>query len=93
MKHHFTKEQMLKSLKRDIDQAVGTGLKMTVTILGGNRCPQANKINGMELTMEEVLQNTILPYKNCTRDTFCICCYLFHCVRDENGSLTEHQYK
>lgn len=81
----YTKEMHLDNLKRDINQVKAGGLLCEVTILGGNRCKQAIEINGTRMSFDEMIKNKPLPYKYCSRDPICICCYLFHPLRDENG--------
>jgi len=78
----YTIEMHLANLKRDIDQAKKTELKLNAVIIGSKCCSECDKIDGLKLPFEEILQNPILPYHKCLREPFCICCYAFETLRD-----------
>jgi hypothetical protein len=83
----FSRQEYLNCLKRDIDQAKKTGLKLNATLITKGCCSECDKIDGKELTFEEVLSTNPLPYKNCIRENGCICCYGFKTMRDKDGRL------
>lgn len=76
----------------DLQNAASTGLKVEAGIIGGNRCPEAEKINGKRFPLSVMLESSLLPYDKCTRDGGCICCYGFHTLRDSNDRLIQHEY-
>ena len=75
-----------------IEQGKGTGLKLTVEILGGNRCWQAMELNGKTFPFEDILLKSILPYKSCKRIGGCNCSYALIPQRGEDGKLINQQY-
>lgn len=84
---NYTLEIHLANLKRDIDQAKNTGLKLHAFIIGGNCCSACDELHGLRFPFEQILKNPILPYHKCLRQPFCICCYGFEGIRDKNGRL------
>lgn len=88
----YTLEMHLENLKRNIDQAKDSGLKLNVFIIGTKCCSECDKVNGLTFPFEELLQKPFLPFDKCLRKPFCICCYGFQALRDENGTLIEKQY-
>ena len=76
-----------EAIKRDIDQAKHSRLKLQVEILGGNRCRQAEQLNGKIYTLESIVKRSILPYAECERIGGCNCTYLFQPMRDAEGKL------
>lgn len=88
----YTKQMHLANLQRDIEQAKKLGLKLNVFIIGNKCCAECDKINETKMPFENVLANPILPYIKCSRNPFCICCYGFEPLRDENNILIETTY-
>ncbi len=88
----YTLSEHLSNLNKSIQNASSTNLKMNAVIIGSKCCEECDKINELKIPFEEVLENPILPYKKCTRKAFCICCYGFEYLRDENGVLIEKKY-
>lgn len=93
--HHEEKDStaikrlMHKSeLKR---QALG-GYKINVEIICGNRCNQAKEIDGKIFPLEDMLKETLLPYKKCKRIGGCNCLYGYHMVMDENDKAIDYKY-
>jgi hypothetical protein len=89
---NYTVEMHLANLKRDIEQAKNSGLKLNATIIGSKCCSECDKIDGSKFPFEQILQKPILPYHKCLRKPFCICCYGFEPLRDENQKLIETKY-
>lgn len=81
----FTEEQRDAALKRDIEHAQNSKIKLNAIIIATGCCDECMKLDGKEFSLEQVINENILPQKNCTRFNFCICCYGFKSVRDENG--------
>lgn len=80
-------KEYVDCLTRDLEQAKKSNLKLNVSFITKGCCLECDKLNGIGLSLEEVLKTKPLPYKNCTRELGCICCYGFHCIRDVNGRL------
>lgn len=89
---NYTLEMHLSDLKRDIEQAKNSGLKMNAVILGSKCCSGCDEIDGLKFPFEQILRNPVLPYHKCLRQPFCICCYGFHPLRDENHRLIKTKY-
>ena len=80
-------KEYVDCLNRDLRQAEKSNLKLNAFFITKGCCKECDKLHGIELSLEEILKTKLLPYKNCTRESGCICCYGFHCVRDPNGRL------
>ena len=61
--------------------------RTNVMIIGGERCPAAEAVNGMVVPIEEALVQQPIPYGQCSRPLGCICNYGFHGERDLEGKL------
>ncbi|MEJ7822054.1 MAG: hypothetical protein WKF85_07010 [Chitinophagaceae bacterium] len=83
----YTKKMHLANLKRDMDNAKSTGLKLNVSFIVSHCCAECDKLQELKIPIEELLKNPILPYRECIRKPFCICCYGFEPVSDENNRL------
>lgn len=83
----YTLSQHKEYLKKNIEKAIATGLRLNVTIIANGCCKECDKIHGVEMPLEEFLQSQLLPYNKCIRKPFCICDIGFEGRRDVNGRL------
>ena len=101
---NYTIKEHQKYLDKQIAYAETSGNKMIVAVISGYNetyqsysCCKAcyEKLNGIEIDIEDYKTNPILPYNNCTRkndnphskNKFCICDLGFSAKRDENGNI------
>lgn len=86
---NFTKEERDFYLRRSIESALKTNLKLTAVIIGTKCCKECDKINEKRIPLEELVKSPFLPYNKCIRKPFCICCYGFDVDRDESGNVID----
>ena len=101
---NYTIKEHQKYLDKQIAYAETSGNKMIVSVITGfNETYQSysccktcyEKLNGIEMDIEEYKINPILPHNECTRkkdnphskNKFCICDLGFRSKRDENGNI------
>jgi hypothetical protein len=58
-----------------------------VHVIGTKCCENCNKIDGIVLTIEQAIEQNLLPYKECTRNGGCICLYTSIMVTGNDGRL------
>ena len=81
----YTIEEHLSDLENSIINAKSSGLKLDAIIIGTHCCPECDKIDKLTLPLDTIIKEPILPYSLCTRKPFCICCYGFIPLRDDNN--------
>ena len=88
----YTKRQHAASLKLSIKQAKKSGLKLNALIIANGCCIECDKIDNLTFPFVELNNKPVIPFDKCIRKPFCICCYGFSPVRDENGRLISEKY-
>lgn len=71
----------------DLESGLSLGFEMEFVIIGVNDCEESKKISCKHITVEQALQNNIIPYENCTRRQGCACLMSLIPKRDANGNL------
>lgn len=61
--------------------------KKSVEIVSNACCENCVELSTRTYEIEYLLKEKLLPYKNCTRNSGCNCCYIFKGVEDNNGRL------
>ncbi|MDG4951336.1 hypothetical protein NLM59_10390 [Weeksellaceae bacterium KMM 9724] len=61
-------------------------VELEVAIIGAPDCIQGRKLNKKMISVEEALENTIIPYDECSRGA-CMCMYSVVSKHDSDGSL------
>lgn len=96
--NYWNEKERDRLLNSSIQNARDSNLKLNVKIIGTKCCTECDEINGTIVSLEEYLNNPILPYHRCTRHslpnpphsaTFCICTLGFEPLRDSNGRLID----
>jgi hypothetical protein len=69
----------------DLILAEDENYKMRAQIIGSKCCDECDKLDGLNMPIEDAIMNQPLPVPNCTKTTGCACCYGFSVERDLRG--------
>lgn len=71
----------------DLLRASTNRFKMTATLMTSQCCPECRNYDGETVTLEEMIENPVLPIKDCIRERGCFCWYALSAERSENDGL------
>ena len=66
---NWNEKERDRLLNSSIQNARDSNLKLNVKIIGTKCCTECDEINGTIVSMEEYLNNPILPFHKCTRNS------------------------
>jgi len=81
----MTKKQLTELILRSIENAESGSILLRAKLITTGCCPACLKLNGKEMSMEELKRTMPIPYNKCKREWGCNCTVAYVTVLDENG--------
>lgn len=81
--HKLYNENYIKALAEDQSDLILDA----VIICGGTKCIHTESLSGKKISLEEAIENTAIPYDECSSEYGCCCTYGLKPRRGEEGNL------